>query len=450
MKPLSRRTFLRGTAAGAGIALALPALEAMLGRGARADDLVHPIFGLFFWANGLPWHAAHGAEHAATGYPDLWTPATVGPYTPTELLEPLAPYNVSVVTGLEPHSHVPEAPAGQSDGHMRGFMVGLTGDRIRPEGFDHPSHTLTALRPTLDQLLAGDEAFQGSTPPRFRSLVLGVDEARFHDYGHWNSISYNGPDSLNPPILDPNRLFDRLFGVSDDALALERRSRLLDAVLDDAHDLRAKLGHTDRARLDAHLEHIWEVQRQLELGAGTCTEPPRPGTSTDLLAKTRTMARLLATGLSCDLTRVFSFMLTSPASTRLFAAQGATTGMHSACHDGQWENVRRITAYQMECFAALLDELELQTDLTGGSVLDRCLVYGTSEYGEGWLHSVREIPVVLAGGANGALVRGQHVREAGGNICRAQLTALQALGLDYNSFGFNGGETSSPFSELLA
>jgi hypothetical protein len=37
---------------------------------------------------------------------------------------------------------------------MRGFMVSLTGDRPQPETFDHSSHTLTALRPTLDQYVA--------------------------------------------------------------------------------------------------------------------------------------------------------------------------------------------------------------------------------------------------------------------------------------------------------
>ena len=60
------------------------------------------------------------------------------------------------------------------------------------------------------------------------------------------------------------------------------------------------------------------------------------------------------------------------------------------------------------------------------------------------------MPVVLAGRASGRLQTGVHVREAGGNIARAQLTLLQALGLDFDTFGFSGAETSSPFSELLS
>jgi hypothetical protein len=99
---------------------------------------------------------------------------------------------------------------------MRGWHVALTGDRMRPEGFDHPSHTMTVLRPTLDQYVATHEQFYGKAPPRFRSLVLGVSEARFHDYGHWNAISYSGPDSPIAPVMSPGQLYSLLFDVPGD------------------------------------------------------------------------------------------------------------------------------------------------------------------------------------------------------------------------------------------
>lgn len=449
---LTRRTVLRGMALGAGVSLALPPLEAMLGPAAHAgDSALGPIFGIFFWANGTPWHAGHGSQQGGTGRPDLWTPPTEGAdYTPSELLTPLARHKVDVITGLTPHTEIPTSPAGQSDGHMRGFMVSMTSDRIRPEGFDHPSHTLTALRPTLDQVIAKDPRFYADYPSRFRSLEIGVSRARFHDYGHWNAISYNGPDSLNAPVMDPGQLYDRLFGVPTDNAAQARRAALLDAVMGDAEDLRGKLGAADRNRLDEHLEHLYEVQRRLDLGAISCETPTRPGTSGDLHTQTRTMAELLALGLSCNLTRVFSFMLTSPATTHVFSNLGATAGLHKTCHDGIWQKVREITTHQMEAFALFLDVLDSHTDPTGATLLDRALVYGTSEYGEGWKHSVKEFPVLLAGGADGGLNRGIHVREADGNLSKAHVTLFRALGLETESYGFNGGQTSDAFGELLA
>ena len=450
-RPMSRRSFLRGALGSLGVALALPPLEAMLGEGAAQAQagVPPPFFGLFYWANGTPWHARHGAEQATAGYPDLWTPASTGEgYVPSPLLEPLSRHRPTVITGLEPHTEVPPAPPGQEDGHMRGFMVGMTGDRIRPEGFDHPSHTLTALGPTLDQFVARRPDFYRS-PARFRSVEVGISRARFHDYGHWNAVSYNGPDSTNLPILEPSVLYDRLFSVPPDTRESDRRHRLLDAVMADAGTLRAKLGTYDRGRLDAHFEHLHALQRRIELESPHCSVPGRPADAGDLLEKTRTMAQVLAVAVGCGLTRVFSFMLTSPASTHVFSNLGVPEEMHKICHDGRWEYVRDITRYQMECFAAFLDAFAAPGP-DGTPLLDRGLVYGTSEYGEGWKHGVKELPILVAGGANGAFRRGVHVREPDGNLCRAQLTALRALGLDLPSFGQSGAQTSEVLPGLLA
>lgn len=448
--PLSRRTFLRGTAAGLGVALALPPLEAMLGHRARADvDPRPPFFGLFYWANGTPWHAGHGGMQAALGHADLWTPQTTGAdYAPSELLSPLARHRVSVATGLEPHTEVPPTPAGQDDGHMRGFMVALTGNRIRPDGFDHPSHTLTSLSPSLDQVVARHPK-NLVFPTPFRSLEVGISGARFHDYGHWNAISYNGPDSTNLPIQSAASLYDRLFAVAPDTSDARRRSKLLDAVLADAARLRIRLGTRDRQRVDAHLDHLRALQLRIDSSAPVCQVPGRPGDGGDLHQRTRTMAELLAVAVGCGLTRTFSFMLTSPATTHVFDNLGVPDGMHKVCHDGEWEHVRAITLHQMEAFAIFLDAFALPGP-DGSSLLDRGLVYATSEYGEGWQHSVKELPVLVAGTAGGRFKAGVHARLPGGNLCRAQLTVLNALGLDFQSFGENGGQTSEIIPEWLA
>ncbi|MBL8941997.1 MAG: DUF1552 domain-containing protein, partial [Myxococcales bacterium] len=411
-KLLSRRTVLRGVAGGATIGLALPPLDAMFGNNdARADAGADgPIFGLFYWANGTPWHAGHGELQGSSGYPDLWTPATTGPgYAQSELLAHLAAHQPTVATGLTPHTDVPPSPPGQEDGHMRGFMVALTGDRIRPEGFDHPSHTLTALRPSLDQYVAKHEQFYGSALPRFRSLVLGASPARFHDYGHWNAISYNGPDSLNQPILDPGQLYDLLFAVPADLPAVARRAALIDAVMADANDLKQKLGPVDRVRVDEHLMHLDEIQRRLELTSMPCMGPTPQADTPDLLAKTQIMGSLLGVALGCGLSRVFSFMLTSPASTHVFSNLGVPNDMHSTCHAGEWQMVRDITNYHMQAFGLFLDQLAAVVDLDGASLLDRAVIFGTSEYGEGWQHSVAEMPAVIVGGGCGAIQRGVHV-----------------------------------------
>lgn len=453
---LTRRTLLRGSLGGAAVALALPPLEATyLAR--AAPRKTEPIFGVFFWGNGLPWHAAHGLEQGGDPqYTDLWTPAETGDnYLSSPLLKIIEAHRPSLVTGLEPHTAVPDSPPGQDDGHIRGFMVALTGDRIRSELFDHASFTATVLRPTLDQVVAADPRFYGADVPRFRSLVLGVNHDCMLNYGHWQSISYNAPESPNPPISDPTQLYKLLFTAPPDLPDVAARVRLLDAIHDDAKSLRTHLAPGDRQRLDAHLEHLNEVQRRLALSVGTCEQTPAmPAPTTDLHAHTALMADLLAVALQCGLTRVFSFMLTPPATTHVFnnleSQYGGQiqTDMHAVCHNGEWDNVRRITEYQLQAFNILLDRLAATTGPDEQTLLDRACIFGTSEYGEGWKHSVKETPTLTVGGAGGALKRGVHVREPGGNLSKFHLTMLRALGLETESFGWNGGETDEEFSAL--
>src|SRR5688500_7113514 len=92
---MARRTFLRGAAAGAGVAIGLPALDVMFdGNGlAHADGTSAPSrFGVWFFGNGI--RRAH------------WIPAGEGEgWAPGEELAPLVDAGlkpwINVVTGYE-------------------------------------------------------------------------------------------------------------------------------------------------------------------------------------------------------------------------------------------------------------------------------------------------------------------------------------------------------------
>jgi hypothetical protein len=454
---MDRRTMLRGMLGGAACAVGLPLLDAMRSNhgNALADGLPLPKrFGVFFWANGLPWHGAHGHPDK----PDLWTPSAMGAgYNPSPLLEPLRGIHdrVSVITGLEPHTEVPPSPDGQGDGHMRGAAVALSSDRCRSEGFNHPSHVFAFNRATLDHVVATTPTFVApagaGTAPRFRSIQLGVSRALFHNYGHWMAISHAGPDKLNIPITSSVDLWNTLFGVPTDTAILERRASLLDAVSEDAKRVKARLGVKDRERVDAHLEHLGELQKRLRATTAACKTPAKPGgRSEDLKAELETQTRLLAFALQCDLTRVFSMMFTSPASNHVFSNLGVGAGMHQVCHDGNYEAVKAITVYQMQALRIFLDVLASTPDVDGMSLLDTSVVLGTSEYGEGFKHNPKEHPVLLCGRARGTLKSGQHVRLPGGNLSRVHLTILRALGINAPTYGFSGAQTSDPLPGLLA
>jgi hypothetical protein len=465
---------LRGMLRGSAVALGLPLFESMLngnGTALAAGSALPVRYGLFFWGNGLPWTFRHrgstdvvspGIEHPLEdSLTDTYTPTTTGKgFAVTETLKPLERHlsNLNVVTGLEPKTQIPDSPAGQSDGHMRGICVALSADQIRPEGFDHDPHIFAVNRATLDQYIAKHPQFYADGAPQYRSLELGMSSAVLHDFGTWNSVSHNGPNSINPPQRDPHKLFAQLFSVKPDLTEIARRTSVLDVVAEDARQLEARLGKRDRERLDEHLSHIREIERRLNVTRAACVTPTEPGAAaageTGVLDKLDVMADVLVAALRCDITRVFTIAFTTGASLMQMNGAGEINGagahqLHDACHGGERDVITAFTKLNFTAYAKLLDKLSADQDVNGQSLLDTSLILGTSEYGEGFTHSNKEHPFIFAGKAGGKLDTGYHVRDEGGNMARAHLTVLRALGIDAPSYGFNGGETTDALPFLL-
>ena len=472
---ISRRKVLRGMLGGSAVALGLPLFESMLnhnGTALAAGPSLPIRYGLFFWGNGLPWTYRHsgstdtvspGIEHPLDmTLTDLYTPTTQGKgFGITKLLMPLERHlaNINVVSGLEPKTSIPDAPAGQSDGHMRGICVALTADQIRPMGFDHDPHIFAVNRATLDQYIAKNPKFYTDGAPQYRSLELGMSSATLHDFGTWNSVSHNGPNSINPPLRDPQKLFDQLFSVKPDLTEIARRTSVLDVVAEDTRQLSARLGKRDRDRLDEHLTHIDEIERRLTVARAACVTPTAPmGTftgETSVMNKLDIMSDILVAALRCDVTRVFTIAFTTGASLMQMNGAGEINGagahqLHDACHGGERDVITAFTKLNLTAYAKLLDKLSADKDVNGVTLLDSSVVMGTSEYGEGFTHSNKEHPFILAGKAGGKLDTGWHVREQGGNMARVHLTVLRALGIDTPSYGFNGGETTNALPFLVA
>jgi Protein of unknown function (DUF1552) len=461
---------LRGSA----IALGLPLFEATLnsnGTALAAGSALPIRYGLFFWGNGLPWTFRHrgtsdtvspGINHPLDdSLTDTYTPTTSGKgFAVTETLKPLERHlaNINVVSGLEPKTAIPSSPAGQSDGHMRGITVALTADQIRPAGFAHDPHIFAVNRATLDQYIAKHPQFYMDGPPLFHSLELGMSSAVLHDFGTWNSVSHNGPNSINPPLRDPQKLFNQVFAVKPDLTEIARRTSVLDVVAEDTRQLSARLGKRDRSRLDEHLTHINEIERRLNVTRAACMTPNAPsGTFTGepaVLDKLDIMTDILVAALRCDVTRVFTILFTTGASLMQMNGAGEINGagahqLHGACHGGERDVITAFTKLNFTAYAKLLDKLTAEKDVNGETLLDSSVIMGTSEYGEGFTHSNKEHPFILAGKAGGKIDTGWHVREEGGNMARPHLTVLQALGIDAPSYGFNGGETSDALPFLL-
>jgi hypothetical protein len=434
-----RRTLLKGMLGGGLVTIGLPPLEIFTNatRPAYAGDGFPKRFGVFFWGNG--------------NIPSRWVPAGEGPaWEVSDQLQPLAPVKdkVTVVSGtaVKLTNRVP---------HGTGAAAVLSGAPLIVLGRDH-----TFSAPSLDQVLA--RQIGGDT--RFKSLEVGVKPGA--------GMSFNGPNSQNPPESSPAALFDRLFNPVNGFRApdsnappdprLRWRRSVLDVVLGQASAMHAKLGAADRARLDQHLTGIRELETRiarLELAPPSleaCTAPGAPtGDFADVAGRpplaeiSAAMIDLLAFALACDQTRVFSFDFTAPLSDVLFG--DAPAGHHQLTHDepGEQPIVNGIVQTVMTEYARLLARLDQVTE-GDGTLLDHTAILATSDVSFGREHSIEEYPILIGGGACGALVSGRHIRTAGDNVSRVGFSLLHAMDVPVSEFGQEAGRVTDGIAGLLA
>ena len=445
MRPLPRRTVLRGL----GAAVALPLLEAMLPARPRPRPVPRPPLRLayVYVPNGV--------------ILEDWTPAALGAgWEPTPTLAPLAPFrdDVLVISGL---THDKGRANGDGPGdHARACASFLTGAQPRKTaGKDLEVGT------SADQLAAAAIGHR----TRLRSLELGCEDGRSagdcdsgYACAYSNSLSWSTPHTPLGKETDPRLVFERLFlqrRPGEDAAAWERRMArrrsVLDLVGEDAARLAGRLGSTDRRKLDEYLAAVREVERRIErLTSEEVGVAPAPGAPLDPAAlspathgeRMRVMLDLLVLAFRADLTRIATLMLANEGSNRSFPEIGVAEGHHSLSHHGgdaeKVEKLRRIDRFHVEQLAHLLAALAAAEEPTaaGERLLDHCLLVYGSGLGDGNSHRHDELPILLCGRGGGTLAPGRHLRvprETPANDLH--LALLERLGVRPASLGDGRG-----------
>jgi hypothetical protein len=277
---------------------------------------------------------------------------------------------------------------------------------------------------SFDQLVAdivGSETY-------FKSLQVGVSKRHLTNQGPTLlTMSHRGPDQPLVAERDPQALFDKLFNSflpADDPNAALRASAL-DSVLMDAQRLKKRVGTADQARLDAHLEAIFELQKQILAIPPECDVPPKPDVdpylpdgAEPLVELNDAMAKLCMMALSCDMTRVVTYMFTGASGGAQFHMlppssfpqyPGAKDYSHSDHHQishfnlpYEQEFIHASTIVSIAAFAHML-ELFKNTPEGDGNLLDNSCILMFSDVAEGWNHSEIDFPIIVAGRAGGRL-----------------------------------------------
>lgn len=410
-KHISRRMFLRS----AGTAIALPYLDAMRPACAAASRL----------AGDAP--TALAFVYIPNGViQEAWTPVDEGrSFEFPRILKALEPYrdDLLVLSGLT-HNNGRALGDGAGD-HARAASSFLTGL--------HPKKTAGAdirLGISVDQVAAN--AIGGSS--RFASMEFGIEPGRLagncdsgYSCAYSNSVSWRGEKTPNPPEIDPRLVFERMFGQSDEPLDPAIRARralrkesVLDHVLGDANRLLGSVGPTDRQKLDEYFSSLRDVEQRvaespsLESVPGPALSRPA-GIPASYPDHARLMFDLMVLAFQTNMTRVTTFMMGREGSNLTYPEIGVHRAHHGMTHHrgdpGKIEDITKVNAHHVRQFAYFLDKLRAIED-GDGCLLDRMMVVYGSGIGDGNRHTHHDLPVLLAGGGNGRLHPGRHVRYA--------------------------------------
>lgn len=438
-KSLPRRTFLRG----AGTALALPLLDAMVpSMTAEAATAADPqkLRRLGFV------YMPMGSEISQ------WTP-------PGETLDTLSSSlaslknvkdQVTAVSNLELQNAYPGTHATSN----ASFLSAATAKRT--ESTDY------YLGTTVDQVAAKHLGANTQLPSLELSMdLLNVVGQCDNGYAcvYQNNLSWSSPTTPLPAEAHPRLVFESLFGeggsAEDRQAALARRASLLDSLSDEIARLQRTLGPQDRRTVDQYLQSIREVERRIQKAESQTRENPLPeldrpvGVPSSYAEHARLMFDLQLLALQGDITRVVTFQLARETSNRTYPEIGVSEPHHPLTHHGndpeKRAKVAKINQFHVSLFAEFLEKLKA-TPEGSGSLLDHSLYLYGSGMGNPNVHDHTNLPILVAGGAAGSMRGNRHLRfDKPTPLANLHLALLQKVGVERESFA----DSQAPMDELF-
>ncbi len=439
---MDRRTLLRG----AGVAVGLPLLEAMIPSAAQAATAAGSTTRLqvFYLPNGMVMQ-------------DFIPKQAGADYELSPILKPLEPYRdrFSVISGLA-HDQANAHGDGPGD-HGRSCANYLTGVHPKKsEGYDIRAGI------SLDQMVAQHLGRDTTLP----SLELGIDPPSSlgscdngYSCSYTNTLSWRTPTTPLPVSNNPRNVFERVFGDGDSLdqasrlAQLRRRASLLDFVMEDAARMNQKVSLHDKQKMEEYLDAIRDVEKRIQIAERNSGEMLLPnferpsGIPDEFEDHVRLMIDMQVLAMQANATRVSTFMIGREISQRSYPQIGVSDAHHSISHHGNEDEklakLAKINTLHMELFAYQMQRMA-ETKDGERSLLDNTLILAGASLGDSNTHDHMSLPTVVAGG----LVKGgRHiVAERHTPFANLMVSVMQKLDVPQTSIG----DSTGPFKALDA
>jgi hypothetical protein len=417
---LNRRTVIRGAGT---IAIGLPWLECMTPDKTAQAQVTNTAkrFIAVYQPGGTVRAGPMGDQYTPTG-------TETAPVYSRPILAPLDSLKskINIIDGLNMSSAVGEQ-------HQAGIIAFLTGTE------QNTPNTVYAHGPSIDQVLAS----RISMGKPIRSLELAIRWATGKSHGRLhpiNSLNFEDNTSFSPipPRIDPQRIWDEIFGsimgggappASAEAIRINRKKSILDFVDRKYVALSMRLGQGDRVRLEEHLQKIRDIEAGLVppvTPPATCTPPTKISTSDynpssglnssddGSLRDTQTDAAIPKVGtfmmdmavmaMACDRTAVASIQWSDTEAKHTFPWLTLPDHHHFYQHDGGFRapECAQIATWYATQHKYLLEKMQgIVMGADNHTLLDESVVLFGSELQKPDLHQKDNMAFMLAGNGGG-------------------------------------------------
>lgn len=382
MNRTDRRIFLKG----AGLSLALPMLESLSTRRARATSTSTAAM------TEQPKRLVCVGSYLGFYQSDFFPARTGREYDISTVLKPIERFRdeMTIFSGLDHRGR---------NGHegWRAWMSGSATGSI-----------------SMDQLVAnkiGDLT-------RFASLQLTCGRSI-----GGAKVSYTKEGVGLPMIGRPSVMYRKLFASNADKVRTEyllnTNDSVLDGLMEEAHALERRITASDREKLGEYLASVRDVEKKLQKQKLWLNKPtpqvdyPLPEfdpVAPDVALECESiMYDLMALALTTDSTRVLTFLI--PGFSQVFTINGQklSSGYHSLSHHGNQPG--KIAEYNLvgmehvKRLGVFLDKLKSNKDANDRPLLDSTSVVFGSGMGDANTHDNSNLPTLLVGGG---FRHGQH------------------------------------------
>jgi hypothetical protein len=426
LKNSRRRAFLR---LAGGVALGLPLLELTHGKAWSAETTARRFLTVFSHG-GTVTNQSHSGFHDGTDKyldVDYWKPASSGE---SLVLGPIMEDLEAVKSKLLVLRGVDNMAAGEqaqygSGGHGISNVTALTAADAADAWGEDPD----SLGPSIDHVLA--DRLADKYPVKFKRIHLTVGG---HQYG---SPYFAAANQRVGGEESPIAAFDTLFeGVNPDEpdpayehLQMKRR-RVLTGVMSGYQQFRGVVSQADQHRIDAHLDHLNDLEKEL-LAAPVLCQPPTgitEGSDAEGDVVGALHVKIILAALRCGLTNVANLEIAdiltpwTPAGILVDSAFGighslghyarelGPNGESTAIADDWLAEMLDNHRWRVSLFKQLAEGLDDPAFSEGGlTMLDNSVMLMTSEFSEPASHVSAGALLLLAGSGGNYFKTGRHL-----------------------------------------